>query len=91
MQRQRRVQLRDAETGHVHEQADEEERLRNRRDDGNIQKGRRQTRGIGHRRGSPRGLGPRLFRRVRFRRNHGRQIVEIRPVQVPEDQGIARS
>jgi len=88
--------LRDAQVGHVHEQADEEEQRGNRRAYGDQQERQRRRRsrggiGAGRRRPSE-GLRPgrRVFGRDRLRRGDGRQAVQIRPVPVPEDQGAAR-
>lgn len=57
VQCQGRVQLRHAQAGHVHEQADEEKQLGDRRDDGDHQEGRRTGR-RSRSRGGPRGLCP---------------------------------
>lgn len=83
MWRPGRVQLRHAETGHVHEQADEEEQPGDQRHDGDLQEGRT-GRGNDHRRRGvvdPRGrFGQSVHRRVGVRRGDGRQAVEVRPV-----------
>lgn len=89
MRGQGRVQLRHAQAGHVHEQADEEEQPGDRRDDGDLPEGRTAGR-AGVVRGR-RVVRPRHVRRVAVRRDDGRQDVEVRAVPVAQDQGAARS
>lgn len=85
-----RVQLRHAEAGHVHEQADEEEHAGVRRRDGDRKEGRRRT-VVGRRGdGARAGLGPRVQRRVCVRSGDGREALAVRAVPVAQDQAAAR-
>lgn len=91
MRRQRRDELRHAEAGNLHEQVDEEEQPGSGRYDGDRQERRTRRRRRRRRGGGPSGLvGKRIFRRVRFRRDDGRQVMEVRSDQIVENQSFAR-